>query len=144
MENANLNLCNLVGRGMTLKEAREHLEGVKPKPVEPPKDTTKNTTKKPTAKERKEALSVEIEKYGGEAPHMNSSIAKFEEALTAAKTAKADKEQTEADAAQEVADAAQEAADEAGTDEAQEVADAAQEVADEEQDESQEAAEDLM
>ena len=65
---------------MGLKEAREYL--VK-KANEVSEEPTKD--KKLSATDKKKALKEEIEALGYEAPEENSSVAKFEETLAAAK-----------------------------------------------------------
>ena len=80
-----LNIINMVSSGKyTLNEARKKIrDDIKKKSgqvVEP-------ENKKETAAEKKERLKAEIEELGGEVPEGNPSVAKFEEALTAAKAA---------------------------------------------------------
>jgi hypothetical protein len=115
MEKANLVLCNLTSRGMTLAEARAHLAGEEVKKAEKAKveSTKEETPKKETAAEKKARVAVKIEALGGEVPAKSQSFAKFQEALTAAMTAKAEREQKEADEAQADADKEQAEADEA-------------------------------
>jgi len=85
---ADLLLCNLTSRGMTLSEARAHLAAEEAKRAERAgRIQAPSEPEKISAKDKKEALAAEIEALGGEVPGANSSVAKFEEALTAAKFA---------------------------------------------------------
>ena len=71
-----LHICNLVSRGMTLKEARKIARRCKmeSEEINKPADYKKP---KLTAAERKAKLITEIEKLGGEAP-ASGSIAVYE------------------------------------------------------------------
>ena len=114
MEKATLVLCNLTARGMTLAEARAHLAGEEVKKAETAEQNKiPEAPKRETAAEKKTRVAGKIEALGGEVPPMNASFAKFQEALTAAMVARADKEQKEADEAQADADKEQKEADEA-------------------------------
>lgn len=78
-------ICNATSIGKSMKEAKAMVMKARGGNTEAAPETEK---KKPSAKEKKEALAKEIEALGGEVPAENASVAKFEEALTAAKTAK--------------------------------------------------------
>lgn len=71
----------LVSQGTKLKDAIAKV-GKKAKPPANPDD---GGEVKETAKQKKERLAGEIEALGGEVPEIGASVAKFEEALTAAK-----------------------------------------------------------
>jgi len=87
-QTADLRLCNLVSQGKTLKEAKAIVAEADKKREGRKKQKSQEGGSKPTTKEKKELLKAEIEALGVEAPAMNESVAKFEEALTAAKAAK--------------------------------------------------------
>lgn len=75
-----LQLCNMTSQGISLAEAKRRiLESAKPA------ISAASEAGKPSARDRKAALTAEIESLGGEVPPVSASVAKFEEALTAAK-----------------------------------------------------------
>jgi hypothetical protein len=76
-------VCNMVSVGVKLKDAIEKVTSQRPKADE----GIDGEKPKLSTKERKELLADEINALDGEVPPMNASIAKFEEALTAAKAA---------------------------------------------------------
>ncbi len=81
-----LTICNMVQKGMRLKDARAKVA----KENTPAKGESPEAPKRKTAAERKEALAAEIVALGGTPPVKEASIAQFNEALTAAKTAAED------------------------------------------------------
>tara|TARA_R100001530_G_scaffold131664_1_gene103488 strand:+ start:192 stop:479 length:288 start_codon:yes stop_codon:yes gene_type:complete len=74
-------LSNLVSQGVPMKKACERVLGCRKAPV----GAAIREDRKPTAAERKEALAANIEAAGGEVPLASASVAKFEQALAAAK-----------------------------------------------------------
>lgn len=77
-------VCNMNSTGTKLKDAIAKVVANRNGSTAAPKDEKK----KPSAKAKKEALAKEIVELGGEAPEENASVAKFQEALTAAKAEK--------------------------------------------------------
>ena len=73
---------------MTLAEAREWLA----KDQATNEDATPEKPKKLTLDERKQELADKITEAGGEVPAKNASIAKFNEALTAAEAPKGEED----------------------------------------------------
>jgi len=80
---ADLHYLNLRANGLSDKAAKARIaeEG-----KASPKEETK--PKEPSTADKKAALALEIEALGGEVPTDRSSLAKFEEALEAAKKSK--------------------------------------------------------
>jgi hypothetical protein len=76
---------------MTLEEAREWLAKDQSKSTE---SETPDKPKKLTLDERKQELAEKITAAGGDVPAKSASIAKFNEALTAAETPKEDGEES--------------------------------------------------
>jgi hypothetical protein len=74
-------VCNLTSVGVSLKDAIARVKNQRPQADE----CVDGEKPKLSTKERKELLADEINALDGEVPPMNASIAKFEEALTAAK-----------------------------------------------------------
>jgi len=75
---------NMVSAGAKMKDAkakvlatRKKTADAEPKPEKP---------KKKSADDRKKEIAVKIQGLGGEHPPFNASVAKFEEALTAARS----------------------------------------------------------
>ena len=77
-----LAICNLTSTGVSLKVAKERILSPSAKTEAP----VNGEKKKPSRKDRKAAMAKEIKDLGGKAPEENASVAKFEEALTTAKT----------------------------------------------------------
>lgn len=89
-KNQELAVGNLVARGMKLQDAIKKVTTNTEAPAAPG-----GKAKKPTTKERKESMGKEIEALGGEVPDAGASVAKFTEALTAAKAVNDEAEETE-------------------------------------------------
>ena len=81
-EQASLELCNLLQKGKSMKEAKAFLSK-KDKIVD--FDSSEKEPKKLSLAERKEAISKELEELGYESPNNKESIAKFQEAIDSAK-----------------------------------------------------------
>lgn len=89
-------VCNMTSTGAKLVDAIAEIVSRRKKGGTP---ASSKEAKKPSTKDRKEALAKQIEALNGEAPAANASIAKFEEALT---TAKAKDAETTSDEATEL------------------------------------------
>lgn len=87
-----LTVCNKISLGMKPKDALALIRKSRGMSAPAPTGAKK---KKPSSKEKKVALAKAIEAAGGEAPAEDSSVAKFEEALT---KATAEKEAAEKEA----------------------------------------------
>lgn len=95
-----LAICNMTSTGTKMKDAiarivdrRNATDGA----------ATDEVKKKVPTKDKKAALAKEIKSLDGEVPAASASVAKFEEALTAAKAAKAAKAAEEKEAAEKEA-----------------------------------------
>jgi hypothetical protein len=86
-----LKVLNLCAKGMSIKDAQAIYNKGRNTEAEKPAD---GKPKKLTLDERKQALAEQITAAGGTVPATNASIAKFNEALTAAETPKEDSEET--------------------------------------------------
>lgn len=79
-------ICNMTSTGTKLKDAVAKVKALRTGNAKGPVAPAKK--EKVSPKDRKEALAKEIEALGGEAPAASASVAKFEEALTSARSAK--------------------------------------------------------
>ena len=82
-------VCNMTSTGTKLRDAIAKIKAQRERSATGGEATVEGK-KKVSAKDKKSALTEEIEALEGEVPAASASVAKFEEALTAAKATKAE------------------------------------------------------